>query len=103
MIKSLKEWMTKVTNFLFNGRLREKTVTGTTNANGAIAAGLHRDSYYICSADCTSANYKVQWGSYGGQIYLWLYTDATTFSPVRNTSVTIRIDYRARILGGGTA
>ena len=100
MTKSLKEWMTRVTNFLFNGRLQEKTVTGTTNGYGAISSGLSRDSYYICAADCTSAGYKVEWGSFGNTLYMWVYNDSSSFSPAANKSVTIRVSYRARIVGG---
>lgn len=98
---NLQKCIARVMNYLYSGRLQTKTITGTTNAHGAISLGLNRSDAYVCSAECTSANLKVQYGGYGNSIFAWVYRDATTFSPVVNTLVTIRVDYKARIIAGG--
>ena len=72
----------------------EKTVTGTTNAYGAINLSLPwRTSEIVSVTSSSNTQYCIPF-SIGASTYAKVLNDASTFSIVANTSVTLTVRYR---------
>lgn len=77
-----------------NTKVLEKTVTGTTNAYGAINLGLPwATSEIVAVVSSVNTRYCLPF-QIGASTYAKVLNDASTFSIVANTSVTLTVRYR---------
>ena len=85
--------LTEILDRVLPSIILEKTVTGTTNAYGAINLGLPWDTNEIISVTATGTRYCLPF-SFGAATYARVLNDAATYSIAANTSVTLTVRYR---------
>lgn len=79
-------------------KVLEKTVTGTTNAYGAINLSLPWTTSEIVSITSSSNTQYCISFSIGASTYARVLNDAATYSIAANTSVTLTVRYRTYTL-----